>query len=299
MERINLTNYRLNHLAKYKLSRNVVSTEARIYFYPQKTKWETEMKVLKLFYRDLDEDRIRNIEFLNDNKEDLSSIPSLVIPESIVSYYGVDKGIVMPFINNSNLADILKFRDMDESVKINYLKKVGETLNELSLLRKYNSKFKNFALSDLHEANIIVDSESNNIKIIDLDSAYTGNGISTSKYLTVNENLDIYGYNLSNKYPVNENDSFIPNEQTDLYCYHMMILNFLYGGNVASLSQDEFYYYLEYLYKLGANEDFLDSCLRLYINQENINPKDFLDGLDKIAGRAHKNVYNANKGRIK
>ena len=79
----------------------------------------------------------------------------------------------------------------------------------------------------------------------------------------------------------------------------MMILNYLYGGNVARLSQDEFYYYLEYLYKLGANEDFLDSCLRLYMNQENINPKDFLEGLDKIVGRAHKNVYNANKGRIK
>ena len=299
MERIHLTNYRLNHLANYKLSRNVISTEARIYYYPKKTKWENEMKALKFFYRDLDEERVKNIEFLSDNKEDLSSIPSLVIPESIVSYYGVDKGIVMPFIENVNLADLLKFRDLDESAKIKYLKEIGETLHELSLLRKYNSKFKNFALSDLHEANIIIDSKTGKIKIIDLDSAYTGNGISTSKYLTVNENLDMYCYNLSNKYPVNEDDSFIPNEQTDLYCYHMMILNHLYGGNVTRLSQDEFYYYLEYLYQLGANEDFLDSCLRLYINQENINPKDFLNGLEKIAPRANKVVFEANKGRIK
>ena len=295
MERIHLTNYRLNHLMKYKLTDNVISTEATIYYYPHKTKWENEMKVLKLFKRDLDEDRIKNIEFLNDNKEDLNSIPSLVVPEAMVSYYGVDKGIIMPFIKNANLADLLKFKGLKESAKIEYLKGVGETLHELSLLRKYNSRFKNFALNDLHEGNIIIDSETGEIRIIDLDSAYTGNGISTSKYLTVNENLDIYCYNLSNKYPVNEDYTFIPNEQTDLYCYHMMILNYLYGGKVENLSQDEFYYYLEYLSKLGVNDDFLESCLRLYINQENINPKDFLDGLDEMVPYANKEIYDAIK----
>ena len=294
MERFDLTKYRLDHLVEYKLSRNVVATEAKIYYLPRKTKWENEMKALKFFYNDMNDTKIDNIEFLADHREELANVDSLVIPDEIVSYYGVDRGITMPFIEHVNLADLLKFKKMNPQDKLKFLKSVGETLDDLSSIKKYVPSMQNFALGDLHEANILVEAKTGKVKIVDLDSVYTGRGIAPAKYLSNNSNLD----NISNKYVKNEAGVIIPNEQTDLYCYHMMILNYLYGGNVARLSQEEFYYYLEYLKHIGVSEEFLDSCLRLYMNQENINPKEYLDSLEKIAPRAGKGLFEINKPRL-
>ena len=289
MERINLTRYRLNNLARYNLSDNVISTEAKIYYFYHKIKWENEIKALKFFRKDLSDEKVANIEFLDEHRKELEKIPSLVLPETLVSYYNKDRGIVMPFIDHMNLADLLKFENFEDSVKLKYLKAVGEVLNDISLVKKYNSGLKDFAINDLHEANVIIDSKTSQIRIVDIDSAYTGSIITASKYLTLNENLELSAF--SNKYPVNDDESLIPNEQTDLYCYHMMILNFLYGGNVASLSQDEFYYYLDYLNKIGTKDEFIESCLRLYINQENINPKDYVEDLVGIVPRAGNKIY--------
>ena len=294
MEKINLTKYRLNHLIKYKLSKNVIATEGKIYYYPHKTNWTNEMKVLKMFYRDLTEDRVANIEFLSEYKKELESISSLVLPDALVSYYGKDRGIIMPYVENTNLADFLMFDDVDQTVKLRHLKEVGKILEEISLLRKYNSDLKDFAIGDLHEANTIIESSTNRIKFVDIDSAYTGSYISASKYLTLNINLE----SLSNKYSMNEDESIIPNEQTDLYCYHMMILNYMYRDNIADLPIDEFYYYLEYLKKIGMNKDFLESCSRLYTSQENINPKDYLDNIGVNVSRASRKIYEKCKDKI-
>lgn len=293
MEVIKLSKYKLKNLVQVKLSRNVLATEAKIYYYPEKNKWNSEMKALKFFYTELDYGKVRNIDSLTQKKEELEKVEEFILPEKMIIYEDNYRGFTMPFIENVNLADLLKFKDLDYISKINYLKRVGEVLEKLEKLKKGNEKLANFALGDLHEANILVENKTGDIKVADLDSSYNGIYPAVAKNLYYNDNF----LNLTNKYRFQDN-GIIADSNTDLYCYYIMILNFFYGSNVARLDTNTYYYYLEYLKKIGTPIEFVDACSKLYTNQDNINPVEMVDDLVRIYGRANKNIFEANKGRL-
>ena len=129
--------------------------------------------------------------------------------------------------------------------------------------------------------------------VIDLDSCKIASNIAfPAKYLTPKALFN----NTPSKYLINEDES-IPgfvtaNENSDLYCYNMMILNFLYGDNINNFSVPEFYNYLNYLKYLNINSEMLGFFDRLVNNNRNRNPVNYLDSLtDEQIYRARKNVY--------
>ena len=77
-----------------------------------------------------------------------------------------------------------------------------------------------------------------------------------------------------------------------------MILNYLYGENIDSVSIDEFYEYLNYLEDIGVNQELVDNFGRVVINKPNENPVNYLDTLTREnVFRAKKNVYKKVKKR--
>lgn len=126
-----------------------------------------------------------------------------------------------------------------------YLKKVGQILEHMDKIRK-NTDLKVLFLNDLHESNFIVNEKNHELYVIDLDSCriiYTQPTLSKyltskslintiqGKYLFADPDCPTYGY-------------VIADENSDLLCYVMMFLNFIYGENVVNFSLDEYYDYL-------------------------------------------------------
>lgn len=76
----------------------------------------------------------------------------------------------------------------------------------------------------LNEYNFIIDKD-DNIRVVDLDSSYTSetNPSDMAYYLLRNEYLD----HVKKKYKKTDSGIIIPFDNTDLYCYNMIILNIL------------------------------------------------------------------------
>lgn len=104
----------------------------------------------------------------------------------------------------------------------------------------------------------------------------------------------------THKYLYNDQDSnygyIIANENSDLFCYNLMILNYLYGKNILEMSMDEFFDYLNYLDTLEFDRELLDSFEKLTLGCDNENPHYLLDSIsDNQVYRAKKIVYECNK----
>ena len=102
--------------------------------------------------------------------------------------------------------------------------------------------------------------------------------------------------NVKGKYQISkEQNSFghvIADENSDLYCYCMMILNFLYGSNIDSFSLDNYYRYLEYLKIIGVDEKLIESFENLILNKDNTNPCSLVETLtNEQVCRANYRVY--------
>ena len=86
------------------------------------------------------------------------------------------------------------------------------------------------------------------------------------------------------------------NEESDLYCYVILFLNYLYGSNVGSFSLEEYYDYIDYLETLGYDKNLIQAFIKIITNAPNENIEEYLDTLsDEQVYRAHKYVYKAVK----
>ena len=72
---------------------------------------------------------------------------------------------------------------------------------------------------------------------------------------------------------------YLIDENIDLYCYVIVILNYLYGENINNISIEEFYDYLNYLDSLKINYNLLECFERIVSNGNNINPVGYIDAL--------------------
>lgn len=81
-------------------------------------------------------------------------------------------------------------------------------------------------------------------------------------------------------------------ETTDLYCYIIMILNYLYGESINNVDIVRFYDYLNYLESIGVNKELIENFGKILINKDNENPIELLDSItNEQVYRAKKNVY--------
>lgn len=292
MKVIRMSKKVFNSLSLLQLTQEIMNTEGSVYNY----NYHGEEKVFKRLYHiegKIFGSKLYTIEMLNNMKEYLPK--SFYIPDALVTVNDTVEGFTIPKADGVNLATILKTK-MDYKEHLYYLKKVGEILEQLHNIRTYTSLDDVF-INDLHEANFIINPNNQQMGVIDLDSCKIKNNmIFASRYLTPCGLLN----NNENKYQIiNETESnyhvgyVIPNENTDLYCYSIMILNYLYGQNINNLSIDEFYEYLNYLESLKINKNLIDVWAKLLVNTPNLNPCDYINSLkENQIYRSRKIVYD-------
>ena len=304
METINITKKRFESLECYDLPNYVFNTEGTLYVLPIKSRWDTKMKLLKRLYLTNGKvfgNKLQTINSLIDNKEELD-IEEIVFPEKIATVSGEIVGFTMPLIESINLSTALRSREISNERKIKYLKQIGLILEKMQLRRDYTS-IKEFYINDLHESNFIVDNN-DNVKVIDIDSCkINGNDIFNSKYLSSKSFInEIYKYQKNNNCNLSDNEyhkystditgAYIPDENTDLYCYMIVILNFLYEDNVARFNLQEFYDYLDYLDNIGIDKELLTYFENIVTGSQNENPYPLLDSLTNYIGRSNYHVYS-------
>lgn len=299
MKTTNISKAKYANLRKVELPKNVVNTEGKLLL----VNIYGEEKVFKHLYNlkgSLFANKLYTIEMLNNYEEILPN--EFVIPDSLISVKGEINGFTMPYIRGLNLSSVLENKDIPNQEKISYLKKVGEVLEKLHQIRK-KTELNSVYVNDLHSDNILVD-ENKDIKFIDLDSSkISDNKPFPSRYLSegsllsnVSNHNKYQRYNKADKadkYNYRKGFGFYePNENTDIYCYIIMILNFLLGENVNIMTVNEFYTYIGYLDRIGINVDLINAFTKITDNCDNVNPMNKLDTLDDILiARANKNVY--------
>lgn len=289
MQTISISHKRFKELEELQLSSLISNTEGKIYLIKDKNNWDTSYKVLKRFYDNespLFGNKLLTLNILENSQIDLDE---LVLPEKLVINNGRLVGYTMEYIEGTNLKEIFNNIKYDRLEMIKHLKEIGIILEKIRKLNSYK-KVNNFHLNDIHEANFILD-KNGHIRVIDIDSCKIGNNIPVcAKYLTPYSPID----ELPDKYRKCSNTriGYIdPDMNSDLYCYTIMILNYLYKDNIQKLDIAEFYSYLNYLNSIGFPYELLDCFSNLYEYTDNINPMELLDMIPKDMGRAHHKVY--------
>ena len=286
-------------LERMQLSRNVRNTEAVIYDYS--TRLSPTQKVFKKLHHQngpVFGNKLFTLEMLDSNKDHLP--PYFCIPDSLVTVGGVVQGFTLPKIEGRNLADVLIDSKEPVENQIFYLKKVGQMLEQMERIRK-NTGLTDIFINDLHESNFIVNDKNHELYVIDLDSCkIKDNQPSPSKYLTPKTLVNA----VQGKYQFAEKDCptygyVVADENSDLFCYTMMFLNYVYGENAANLSLEQYYEYLGYLRKIGYSENFLNALQTIVIPQKNENISQYLDELTpQQIYRSRESVYQHVKKRV-
>lgn len=235
---------------------------------------------------------ISKVLFLNRYKNLMPS--NFVIPEFLVLLDNKDLYMAIDYINGNNLGDVLKDKNINIRDKKIYLSYIGNTLEEMRHMRE-NPLLSDFCLGDLHEDNFIVSNKK--LYTIDLDEAKIDSISPIVSYLQVGS---LFSYLHTDKYIIEDyNPYFVKYKvdyNTDMYCYIMVILNFLYGDNVNNMNINDFYCYLDYLYKIGIDSSLLECFNSIYSDCDNINPMNYIDSLTSNQFyRAKKIVYKYNK----
>ncbi len=279
MKTITFSNYSFKKLEKMKLDSSIINTEAKLFIIPEKLKWNTFPKVLKIFYNDegnIFSNKLFTINSLIDKKDKIG-IDELIFPEKIAIVGAKVCGYTMPYIENINLDLLLKNPNVSNNEKIKYLKQIGEILEKMKVVRK-NTDIKDFYLNDINENNFIINLSTGKLNCIDLDSCKINNNKPfASRYLTplspIGELPKKYIKNRDNKYP----GFIVANENSDLFCYSIIVLNYLFQGKVKNLNIEQFYIYLNYLRKIGLPYKLIDKFDLLYQHRPNKNITEDLD----------------------
>lgn len=283
MQIINMSKTKLNSLEPLILPKNVTSTECELFKCP----YYGKEKLLKKLHRTdgiIFANKLYTIEALNANKDSMPS--NFVLPESLVSINKKIEAFTMKYIKGINLSVILNNPDITYEEKIHYLKSIGRILEQMQNIRKYTN-LNNFYLGDIHEDNFLVERDKQEIYIVDLDSCkIAGNKSFPGRYLT---NSSLIKYNNTKYQTLSQTDDLADykiDENTDIYCYIIMILNYLYDGRVDRLSLDKFYDFINYLEDIKVNIELIECFNKIVVGGNNINPCNYLDTLTpkQVAG---------------
>lgn len=257
MEFFNIKQEKLKQLTNIGES---ISLESEIYVLDDNT-------LLKRLYGDLEEEfknKLYTLEQLYKIRMYIN-MPELVFPDKLVKSGDTIIGFIMSYIKGETLDEILKSDKYSEEEKINYLKQVGIILEKMEYIRN-NSRFNNFYLNDIHAGNFMLDKTTNQIKVIDLDSSKIGNNeVKCSKYLN-----PFGAASYVPKY-LDENKEFKISYNTELYCYIMMVLNYISDNKVSNLNVQDYYRYLEYLKDQRISNKLLERLSYVYMNIDNEN----------------------------
>jgi len=292
METLEFTKKQFEKLQKFELGENIVSTECQLFLTEQKSKWMKEQKILKCYFNQEGRNFSNKLYVINtliDEKEKIC-INELVMPEKLLIVDNKVVGFSMPYIPNENLYTKLNNINVPNETKIRYLKEIGKIFEQMATKKKYGN-IDRFFLGDVHEQNFIVDSATDKIKIVDLDSCVIGTSqpfpIKMFSRNTAIKDLPI-------KYHTN-GLIVVPDENTDLYCYNIMILNYISKSKINNLNIGEYYSYLEYLDDLGFDHSLISNFNNLYLGCKNENPVNLIESIPNDLSKANYNVFKLKK----
>lgn len=276
MQIINMSKTKLNSLEPLILPKDVTSTECELFKY----NYYGKEKLLKKLYRTngiIFANKLYTIEALNSNKDNIPS--NFIVPEVLVSINKQIEAFTMKYIKGTNLSIILNEPTITYEEKINYLKSIGNILEQMKNIRKY-TELKDFYIGDIHEDNFLVDTEKQEIFVANLDSCKIADNKSfPGRYLTT---ASLLRYNEIKYSLLDEPDriaDYKVTEETDIYCYIIMILNYLYDGRVDRLSIEEFYRFINYLDDIEVNKELIENFEKIVVGAPNVNPVNYLDTL--------------------
>lgn len=277
METIDLRKRDVDNLKLYDLNNDIFNSESKIYVLSE-GKWNKPGELFKyLFIRSHSTfaNKLFTVSMLNDHRKLLDE-DTFIIPDKFVSIDNKISGFTIPLIeNNTNLATILNSLDVNPEEKIKYLNELGNILKKLGELKIQGM---DLSFGDLHECNFIINHDNDDkLCAVDLDSAYMHTGYpQASHYLVTNPYIN----QIEGKYHANQFGINIPDKNSDLFCYNMIILNTIAHAKISNLNMNDYYMYVNYLESLGFGEDLIESFKALYDTADNINPSDFLDEIN-------------------
>ena len=294
MKVITLSKKALEKLKQVELGHEITNTEGQMFDF----EYRGQKKVIKsLFHQEGERfaNKLYTLEMLDTNKGYLPH--SFCIPDSLISASGHIIGFTIPRIEGINLVQVLRDKKIRPNEQIYYLKKIGSMLEQLHNIRKF-TPLNNIFINDLHECNFIVNPNNRELYTIDLDSCKIGNNLTfPSRYLTPFSIIsDVPKYSIDHT----GGEGYLePDENTDIYCYIMVILNYLFGRNVSSFPIEEFYNYLNYLESVGVDRELIEIFEKVLVAAPNENPVNYLDRLtDTEIYRAREIVYEQAKSKI-
>ena len=293
METLSISYKKFKELKALELDKSILNTEGKLFFVKDKNKWNTKMKLVKSFYNDFGVSFGNKLLTVNSlsNQKDKINIDELVLPEKLVVSNSKVIGYTMEYIDGTNLGLLLKDPKLSREKAINYFKQIGVILEKIDKLNEYE-QVDNFHLNDIHEGNFVVDKK-DIVHVVDMDSCKIDNNIPCiAKYLTPYSLVESFPNKYSQKTGKGSIGFIMPDKNSDLYCYNIMILNYLYQGKITDLDIKKYYAYLDYLRSIDFPYELLDSFSHLFENTDNINPYELLDLIPNDKGRAIKKVYD-------
>lgn len=292
MKIINLRMHQIRALKELEIEDGVLNTEALMLILNKRQAKSKDGGRMLLKYLDAQDDekvmarKMYTINMLNGSSS-YSRIDELIIPEYVVVVDSQIVGFAMPLVENHlNLGSYINDEEISFSHKKEFLKKLGCIIDKVQ--RVDDESFK-MQFGDLNEYNFIIDT-SGNVKAIDLDSAYLGQDEPSNMayYLLKNK----YIKKVPDKYKTTNNGIVIPNDNSDLYCYNMIILDALANERMFKIDISTYYMYLEYLYEIGFDIDLINCFRDIYIPKDNSNPKDLIEDIpDEICTDADFKVF--------
>lgn len=276
MEIVNMSSNKFKSLKGLELANNILSTECELF----KFNYRGEAKVFKKLYNTDGikfANKLYTLESLNDSKNYIPN--NFILPEFLVAINRRIEGFSMKYVDGVNLSNILNDIKIEIPEKKYYLMEIGRILKQMKTIRAGTS-LKDFYLGDLHEDNFLVNPCSKEMFVADLDSCkIRGNQSSPARYLTP---MALFNEVDTSKYLRTINDSltdFEVNENTDIYCYTIIILNYLYNGKINNIGIEEFYRFINYLNDIGIDKELIQCFNKILMYGDNINPCDYIDTL--------------------
>lgn len=203
-------------------------------------------------------------------------LPEIILPDFYLFIDGSFEGYGMRNYIGRTLEEILSDLDVPFLYKRNCLIKVGEFLEKMKIVRETVPELKDFYLNDLHEGNIIITYDGK-VKITDVDSCKIDNSPNfRSLYLC----QPYYSRMFKLSKYLKGVDSILANDESDLYCYIMIVLNFLisdkdwqnFRARLRCAKYEKYLSYLEVLIDAGISSELLESLYNVYEEENNINP---------------------------
>lgn len=247
------------------------NSESLVYFYNK--------YVIKWFNESVNKSEKKKLllSFDSVRKEIQINLPEIVLPQALVYYEDLFVGYQMEFIYGKSLNNILEDEKLSFEFKRKVLVELGEILERLDTIRNNVLPLRNLFINDLHGDNIIVMPDGQ-LKFLEVDSMKFNNSYNFAAYF-LNQLYYSKMYKLRDKYDQGA-ESILANRESDLYCYIMIVLNFICGKNMHYLRYENYEFYLKEMVNLGLPKELYEIFMNIYSEESNQNPYKLLSKIE-------------------